>query len=290
VSLVCTFSIMVTSVEKKAESHVVVDTKEEEQAMGLLDGAKDGISPDNSMFSHLSLEQRQQLNNANNNAKQALSTIATSYASKKFMGGCAILFPITFTLYVTMWFLNFFDQFFSPVYFFFFGFHVFGLGFITSMAFIFLTGVFVSSWVGGGLLWVGEWFIKNIPLVKHIYSASKQISQALNPNVENAPAFRECVLIRHPRHGEYAFAFVTGECLFQKSDGAVTLFSVFVPTNHIYVGDIFLLSSEDIFRTTLSVREGIEIVVSGGMALPATLTPLESKLRSAHSGAGLLSS
>eukprot|EP00959_Pyramimonas_sp_CCMP1952_P266464 5570700-Pyramimonas_sp.AAC.1 len=53
---------------------------------------------------------------------------------------------------------------------------------------------------------------------------------------------RECVLIRHPRQGEYAFAFVTGECLFQKADGAITLFSVFVPTNHIYVGDIFLLS------------------------------------------------
>jgi uncharacterized membrane protein len=52
------------------------------------------------------------------------------------------------------------------------------------------TGVFVSSWLGGFLLWLGEWFIKHVPLVKHIYSASKQISQALNPAVDNAPAFR----------------------------------------------------------------------------------------------------
>mmetsp|Transcript_2095 Transcript_2095/g.3572 ORF Transcript_2095/g.3572 Transcript_2095/m.3572 type:complete len:295 (+) Transcript_2095:381-1265(+) len=250
--------------------------KDEEQAMGLLsEGSKaHATSPGGSVFGHLSIEQRQQLNEANNNAKQALTTIMTSWASKKFMSGCAILFPITFTIYVTMWFLAFFDQFFSPVYHLFFGFHVFGLGFITSMAFIFLTGVFVSSWLGGFLLWLGEWFIKHVPLVKHIYSASKQISQALNPAVDNAPAFRECVLIRHPRHGEYAFAFVTGECIFQKPDGDEKLFSVFVPTNHIYVGDIFLLSSDDIFRTTLSVREGIEIVVSGGMALPPILATL----------------
>jgi uncharacterized membrane protein len=35
-------------------------------------------------------------------------------------------------------------------------------------------GVFVSSWLGGLLLTVGEWIIKKLPLVKHIYSAAKQ--------------------------------------------------------------------------------------------------------------------
>lgn len=201
-------------------------------------------------------------------------SVCHSWASKKFMSGCAILFPITITVYVTFWFLTFFDKFFSPLYQYLFGFHVFGLGFITSMVFIFLTGVFVSSWLGGALLWTGEWFIHKLPIVGHVYSASKQISQAVNPDSETSPAFREFVLIRHPRHGEYAFAFITGECVLQSVEGDVGLFSVFVPTNHIYVGDVFLLGSTDIFRTNLSVREGIEIVVSGGMALPATITPL----------------
>jgi len=35
------------------------------------------------------------------------------------------------------------------------------------------------------------------------------------------------------------------------------LYSVYVPTNHIYVGDIFLLGKEDIIHTNLSVREGL---------------------------------
>ena len=41
--------------------------------------------------------------------------------------------------------------------------------------FIFMTGVFVSSWMGGAALSVGEWIIKKLPLIKHIYSAAKQV-------------------------------------------------------------------------------------------------------------------
>lgn len=43
----------------------------------------------------------------------------------------------------------------------------------------------------------------------------------------------------------------------QTEEGDVELFCVYVPTNHIYVGDIFLLGEKDIIRNTLSVREGI---------------------------------
>lgn len=41
--------------------------------------------------------------------------------------------------------------------------------------FIFAVGVFFSSWLGTALLNIGEWMIKRLPLVKHIYSASKQV-------------------------------------------------------------------------------------------------------------------
>jgi uncharacterized membrane protein len=56
-----------------------------------------------------------------------------------------------------------------------------GLGFITSVTFIFFVGVFMSSWVGASVLGLGEWIIKRMPLVRHIYNASKQISAAISP-------------------------------------------------------------------------------------------------------------
>jgi hypothetical protein len=37
----------------------------------------------------------------------------------------------------------------------------------------------------------------------------------------------------------------------------VELCSVYVPTNHLYIGDIFLVNSEEIIRPNLSIREGI---------------------------------
>ena len=74
-----------------------------------------------------------------------------------------------------------------------------------------LSGVFFSSWFGSSLLALGEWIIKRLPLIKHIYSASKQVSSAINPQNESSKAFQECVLIRHPRSKEFAIAFINGQ-------------------------------------------------------------------------------
>ena len=73
----------------------------------------------------------------------------------------------------------------------------------------------MSSYLGGLLLSLGEWIIKKLPLVKHVYSAAKQVSAAVNPSNETAQSFRECVIIRHPRHGEFAFGFITGQTTLQ---------------------------------------------------------------------------
>lgn len=64
-----------------------------------------------------------------------------------------------------------------------------GLGFVTSLVFVFLVGVFVSSWLGSTVFWVGEWFIKRMPFMKHIYSASKQISAAISPGYSSSIVF-----------------------------------------------------------------------------------------------------
>nr|DAD31319.1 TPA_asm: hypothetical protein HUJ06_010170 [Nelumbo nucifera] len=159
-----------------------------------------------------------------------------------------------------------------------------GLGFVTSITFIFLVGVFMSSWLGASVLGLGEWFIKKMPLISYIYSASKQISAAISPD-QNSHAFKEVAIIRHPRIGEYAFAFITSTVILQRSSGEEELCCVFVPSNHLYIGDIFLISSKDIMRPNLSVREGIEIVISGGMSIPQILTTVDAQaIRAARIG------
>ncbi|KAK2444884.1 Protein LIKE COV 2 [Trifolium repens] len=213
----------------------------------------------------------------NSSTRRACCFVLQSWVSKKFMTGCVVLFPVAVTFFITWWFIQFVDGFFSPLYSS-FGIEIFGLGFITSLAFVFVIGVFVSSWMGATVFWVGEWLIKQMPLVRHIYSASKQISAAISPD-QNTTAFKEVAIIRHPRVGEYAFGFITSTVTLQKENEDEELCSVFIPTNHLYIGDIILVNSKDVIRPNLSIREGIEIIVSGGMTMPQLISPIERVAR-----------
>ncbi|XP_022750055.1 protein LIKE COV 2-like [Durio zibethinus] len=209
----------------------------------------------------------------NSSTRKACYAVLQSWVSKKFMTGCVVLFPVAVTFLVTWWFIQFVDGFFSPIYAR-LGFDIFGLGFITSLLFIFFVGIFVSSWLGASVFWLGELLIKRMPFIKHIYSASKQISAAISPD-QNTNAFKEVAIIRHPRLGEYAFGFITSSVILQRDNGDEELCSVYVPTNHLYIGDIFLVNSEEIIRPNLSIREGIEIIVSIGMTMPQVISPVQ---------------
>ncbi|MBA0869787.1 hypothetical protein Goshw_003252 [Gossypium schwendimanii] len=126
----------------------------------------------------------------------------------------------------------------------------------------------MSSWLGASVLSLGEWLIKKMPLICYIYSASKQISTAISPD-QKSKAFKEI--------GEYAFGFITSTVILHGSSaGSSELNCVYVPSNHLYIGDMFLISSNDIVRPNLSVREGIEVVLSGGMSVPRMLTTLDA--------------
>lgn len=106
--------------------------------------------------------------------REALSNVLHSWISRQFLFGCAILFPIAVTVFVMIAVFRFFEDFFSPLYRA-IGLPFFGLGFMTSMAFIFLVGLLGSSWAGAAALSVSEWIIKRLPLARHVYSAAKQV-------------------------------------------------------------------------------------------------------------------
>lgn len=217
----------------------------------------------------------------NSSTRKACYAVLQSWVSKKFMTGFVVLFPVAVTFLITWWFIQFVDGFFSPIYES-LGVDIFGLGFITSVLFTFFVGIFASSWLGSTVFWLGEQFIKRMPFVRHLYSASKQVSTAISPD-QNTTAFKEVAIIRHPRIGEYAFGFITSSVTLQTDQGEEELCSVYVPTNHLYIGDVFLVNSEEIIRPNLSIREGIEIIVSVGMTMPQVISHVDrTKSRTAH--------
>ena len=66
--------------------------------------------------------------------------------------------------------------------------------------------------------------------------------------------------------------FLTGEVALQRVSGETEpLVAVYVPTNHLYLGDILLVRREEVILTRLTVPQGIQIVLSGGISIPHVL-------------------
>ena len=98
-------------------------------------------SPSSSFISHPAVMARAaSISIRGEQAKKTLNEILHSWITRKFGVGAAILFPVAVTCYVVWWFLTFFENLFSPLWYGVFRFHVFGLGFLTSMAFILFVG------------------------------------------------------------------------------------------------------------------------------------------------------
>ena len=70
---------------------------------------------------------------------------------------------------------------------------------------------------------------------------------------QSSRAFKEVVIIRHPRIREYALGFITATVALR---GDQDLACVYVP-NNLYLWDIFLMSRADVIIPDLSVREAM---------------------------------
>uniref|UniRef100_A0A5B7BCL7 Uncharacterized protein n=1 Tax=Davidia involucrata TaxID=16924 RepID=A0A5B7BCL7_DAVIN len=55
-------------------------------------------------------------NSPNSSTRKACCFVLQSWVSKKFMTGCVVLFPVAVTFFITWWFIQFVDSFFSPLY------------------------------------------------------------------------------------------------------------------------------------------------------------------------------
>jgi uncharacterized membrane protein len=188
-----------------------------------------------------------------------------SWFKVRFITGFFVTVPVVLTAYVLWIFYREVDGLLSPVYEQIVGRHVPGLGFLTAIVIIFLVGLIATNVVGRRILQWGEALLRRVPIFGRVYPAVKDLIEAFSPHRRSG--FREFVIVEHPREGLYAYGFRTGE-VWVEGTKPETLVTVFVPTNHLYLGDIFLVPPEGIVPTGLSIEEGIRIILSAGTAAP----------------------
>lgn len=188
----------------------------------------------------------------------------------KFVAGLLILVPIVITVKGLWWLFTYVDGLAEPVAIAVLGRPVAGVGFVTTIAIVFLTGVLFSSGPLRRLLDGLEDVLDFVPVVGSVYGTSKKVLSGLGgPGSEES--FKRFVLARLP--GRTTPGFLTGTFTLKRADGSVySLCTVYVPTNHLYVGDVVVLPIEDLIETDMSLEDGVSLILSAGASVPAFLS------------------
>ena len=151
-----------------------------------------------------------------------------------------------------------------------------GLGILTLILLVFMTGLFAANFMGKQIVKLWEGWLNRVPLVRGIYSTLKSMMDILS--FSEGGSYHRVVLIQFPKNGHYCFAFVTGVTKGDMQDLAQEpLVHVYVPTSPNPTSGYFLLVPErEVTTVNISVEEAMKLIVSGGLYSPTP--PLGSAL------------
>ncbi len=131
------------------------------------------------------------------------------------------------------------------------------------LALLFIAGMLFQSRLHRFL----DWILLNVPGVNLIYSAVKNVVDALQRTNTDIEKFERVVLIEFPHPGCKAPAFVTSECI-ELTTGEVIL-SVYVPTTPIPTsGYMLLIPEKEVVPLNWNIQQTIQGIVSGGLTIP----------------------
>jgi len=185
---------------------------------------------------------------------------------RNFIAGFFVTGPLFISVAAIVWLFRVVDGFVGPVYIRLLGTEAVppGLGLATTALAILLVGTIATNVVGKRLLQRAEWLLLHVPLFRSIYAPVKQLVVAFSP--DNEFGFKRVVMIEDASRGQL-LGFLTKEFTIDRGQGPESLIAVYVPTNHLYLGDIIICPRHRASYPDITVEQGIRIFLTGGMAL-----------------------
>lgn len=200
-----------------------------------------------------------------------------------FLAGVLVTAPAVLTLYLAYLLISAVDDWvadllparFNPETY--LPFSIPGIGLLIVIATLTVIGMVTANFAGRLLVRWSESILERIPAVRTIYGAVKQILETVLAN--QSSAFREVVLLEYPRRGIWAMGFITGTTQGEVQNLTEdTLINVFVPTTpNPTSGFLLFLPKKDLHILSMTVEEGIKMVVSGGIVTPPDKRPAHER-------------
>lgn len=193
----------------------------------------------------------------------------TTRLRNAFIGGLVVLVPIVITVKALWWLFSYLDGLAHPLSILLLGRDIQGLGFLITVAAILLAGLLFSAGPLKRVLDGADALVDVVPLVGSVYGTTKKVLSGFG-GPQSKDAFQRFVFARLP--GRTTPGFVTGSFKLTLRDGLThDVLTVYVPTNHLYVGDIVILPVEDVVETDLSVEDGVSLLLSAGASVPLNI-------------------
>jgi uncharacterized membrane protein len=197
----------------------------------------------------------------------------------KIFAGILVVLPLGITFLVLKFVFNTLDSILDPlipninISLFHHVFHLPGIGMISFFLLLYLIGVITTNVLGRRLISWGDRLFTTIPVVKNIYTSSKQLTDAFSATRKGS--FRQAVFVEFPQEGNYVLGFVTNEVTDLDRQTRAT---VFVPTAFLPPqGFLLFLPKEKLLPSQLTIEEAIKAIMSVGIVTPQTLSvPLSS--------------
>lgn len=141
------------------------------------------------------------------------------------------------------------------------------LSFSLLVIIIFMIGLIAKNIFGKKIINAFERLLSKIPLIRGVYSATRQIIDTFQNSGSN---FKKVVLVEYPKQGVYSVGFVTKETTnFLNSKIGEKCSNVFIPTTpNPTSGFILVIPNKELKELDMTVEEGVKFIVSVGLLSP----------------------
>ena len=195
---------------------------------------------------------------------------------RNFLAGLLVVVPLVIAAWILWWIFSSVDNLLQPLIAAIFDKEIPGLGFAIFLVLIYITGVVASNYLGKRVINFTDTVARRVPIFRQIYIGAKQVVEGLSGSGINKAAFREVVFVEFPRPGMTTIAFVTN---IIKDKNGKKYYGLYVPTAPIPTSGYFEIATEEqVIHTSISIDEGIKIVVSSGMILPDKVATGKTKV------------
>jgi uncharacterized membrane protein len=206
-----------------------------------------------------------------------------------FLAGLLVTVPTMLTFFFLRLLVGYIDRVSAPLVKRFFDVEIPGIGVVVTLLIVLTIGFIGTNILGRQLVRLGDRLLSRIPLVRSIYSSAKQVIETAFVSTEKP--FQQVVLVPYPHDGIYAIGLITREApdyiqsspfvpvsQTKEEQAGDEVSSVFIPTTPNFTSGLMVMfPKRDIIPLSMSVEEGFQYLMSGGILTPDKKAAVEGQ-------------